>query len=278
MDAHAPEITALVDRLRAEHGSDVGLAAPPTTDDEGFDSAIHLLELTDASLPPAWRRPLVVRVKADPERADEALREREIHRWLVARDYPAPEILAVFRPGELTDLPVQVMARAPGILLADAFLRRPWTARRLLRRLARLQAELHASRSTASRRETTSSIAGCGWRGSPPTASTTSPSAPAWRASTPWLTGCAPARWRCATATSTRSTSSATTPRPRSSTGPTPASSTAATRVTPLTTGRRASPPAWSTSCAAASTRPRPPYPPVPAEIPAPGPLTSYRR
>ena len=144
MDRPAPEIDALVEVLRDEHGPDVRLASEPETKSEGFDSAIHLVDLAGESLPPAWRQPLVLRIKSDAARADEAHREQRIHDWLIARGYPAPAMLAVFDPGTLSDRPVQVLARASGPLLLDAVLRRPWSARKALRLLAHLQARLHS--------------------------------------------------------------------------------------------------------------------------------------
>jgi aminoglycoside phosphotransferase (APT) family kinase protein len=124
-------------------GDAVTLSEPSTTRGEGFDSEIHLVHLAGSALPPAWRDPLVLRILPTPDRLADGHREAAIQDRLADLGYPAPRVLHVFAPGELTDRPTQVVQRAPGGLLLDDLLRRPWTARRLVRRLAELQARLH---------------------------------------------------------------------------------------------------------------------------------------
>ncbi len=70
-------------------------------------------------------------------------REAAIQEWCVTHEYPAPEVLAVFGPGELLDLPVQVMQRGPDSTLLDAVKRAPWRAPALVDRLASLHLRLH---------------------------------------------------------------------------------------------------------------------------------------
>jgi aminoglycoside phosphotransferase (APT) family kinase protein len=135
---------ALVRWASERFGDAVTLAEPSTTRGEGFDSEIHLVHLAGPSLPPDWSQPLVLRILPTPDRLADAHREAAIQDRVADLGYPAPRILHVFAPGELTDRPAQVMQRAPGALLLDDLLRRPWTARRLVRRLAELQVRLHA--------------------------------------------------------------------------------------------------------------------------------------
>ena len=140
---HAPAVDTLADWLEGEHGGTVELAEPAVSKGEGFDSEVHLVRFSGAMLPAPWREPLALRVKAEADRGPEAVREAAIQGWLADRGYPAPRVLRVFAPGELVDLPVQVMERAPGVLLVDALKSRPWRARSLCGRLASVHAELH---------------------------------------------------------------------------------------------------------------------------------------
>lgn len=125
-------------------GGPVDLVGEIQTKGEGFDSTIHFLQLEGDLLPEEWRQPLVLRIKSDPDRLDEARAEAEVHNWLVTNGYPAPPVHKVFAPGELIDLPVQVLARAPGTLALEALVRQPWRARRTLRLLAAAHSRLHA--------------------------------------------------------------------------------------------------------------------------------------
>lgn len=56
----------------------------------------------------------------------------------MGRGFPAPRVLQVLSPGELLDLPVQVMERVPGVTMLDAIKRRPWQVGALVDRLAAL--------------------------------------------------------------------------------------------------------------------------------------------
>jgi aminoglycoside phosphotransferase (APT) family kinase protein len=134
---------ALAGWLADRFGGQVQLAEPATSVGDGFDSAIWLVRYSGARLPGAWRLPLVLRVKADAARAGEAQREADVQAWAADRGYPAPRVLAVMAPGELLDLPAQVMERAPGPMLLDHLRRRPWQTPRRMGQLAELQARLH---------------------------------------------------------------------------------------------------------------------------------------
>jgi len=140
----APVVRALLALARQRWGAEVELGEPPTSNTEGFDSEIHLVHLTGGGLPEAWRQPLVLRVKADADRLEEAQQEADVQRWLADTGFPAPRVLAVHPPGELAPGAVQVMERAPGTMLLDALKARPWTARRSIGQLAAVHARLHA--------------------------------------------------------------------------------------------------------------------------------------
>lgn len=139
----SPEVDALVRRLEQRHGAPVELVEPESTPAGGADSTIAFVQFSGAALPDAWRSPLVVRTKGSPDRAAEAEREAHIHRWLTDRDFPVPEILEIFAPGDLVEVPVQVMTRAPGSVMAEVLRRSPWRTGSTTRSLADLQARLH---------------------------------------------------------------------------------------------------------------------------------------
>ncbi len=115
----------------------------PSSVGAGFDSYIHLLQLGGAGLPGPWRQPLVVRILPTADRADSARREADVQGWCADRAFPAPRVLAVLNPGDLLDLPVQVMERIAGVTMLDAIKRRPWQVGSLVDRLADLQLRLH---------------------------------------------------------------------------------------------------------------------------------------
>ncbi len=125
-------------------GGPVAVAGEPTTIAGGFDSFIHGLELTGDALPPGWGGPLVVRMLPSPQRAPQAAREAAVQGWSADHGYAAPRVLAVLGPDDGFDLPTQVMERASGTTMLDAFSAKPWRARRLVDRLATLALRLHA--------------------------------------------------------------------------------------------------------------------------------------
>ena len=137
------EVAALVARLGERFGGGVALAEPATSKGEGFDSDVYLVRFSGAALPDEWRRPLVLRVKSDAERLEEAQLEAATQAWLADRGYPAPRVLEVFAPGALVDRPAQVMERAPGALMLDRVVSKPWRALGAVRQLASLHVQLH---------------------------------------------------------------------------------------------------------------------------------------
>jgi aminoglycoside phosphotransferase (APT) family kinase protein len=139
----ADEIAALIGWLDARYGRGVALAEPATSKGEGFDSDVYLVRFSGDALPEEWRRPLVLRIKSDGDRLDEARHEAATQAWLANRGYPAPRVLEVFAPGALLDRPAQVMERAPGALMLDSVVSKPWRALRAVRQLASLHVQLH---------------------------------------------------------------------------------------------------------------------------------------
>ena len=143
----AGDVTGVTTRFRRfledEFGGPVELAAPVTTSGRGFDSDIYFVRVLGEALPAIWRGPLVLRVKARPDALAEARFEADVQDWAAARGYPTPRVLRVFEAGELADGPAQVIERAPGDLVLDRAMHRPWAIRHLIGQLARLQARLH---------------------------------------------------------------------------------------------------------------------------------------
>lgn len=141
----AEEVAAHLAVLAGQRfGGPVVVSGSPAAVGAGFDSYIHLVELTGAVLPAAWTHPLVLRLLPSPDRQEQALREAAVQGWCAASGYPAPEVFAVFGPEDGFGLPAQVMERAPGVTALDALKARPWRAFALVDQLARLQLELHA--------------------------------------------------------------------------------------------------------------------------------------
>jgi aminoglycoside phosphotransferase (APT) family kinase protein len=127
----------------ARFGGRVQVVGEPTAIGIGFDSYIHRLDLGGPDLPDAWRGPLIVRLLPSPDRAPQAEREATVQRWCGDQGYAVPQVLAVLHPADGLGLPVQVMERAPGTTMLDAFSAKPWRARRLVDQLAALALRLH---------------------------------------------------------------------------------------------------------------------------------------
>jgi aminoglycoside phosphotransferase (APT) family kinase protein len=127
----------------ARFGVPVDVAESPTLVATGYDNRICLVQLSGAGLPDEWTRPLVARIARTADRLATAEREATIQNWCVLHDVPAPAVLAVIPPGDTFETPVQIMERAPGTTVVDAFTRTPRQAPALIDRLAALQAALH---------------------------------------------------------------------------------------------------------------------------------------
>jgi aminoglycoside phosphotransferase (APT) family kinase protein len=140
----AATAAALRSWLETEYGGTVLDAEAPGSNDTGRATLVHLMRFTGSQLPAEWRGPLVARIHQSRREEETSLREASIQRWCSERDYPAPRMVATFRPDELLALPVQVMERVPGITMLDALKKQPWRALGCIDQLARLQLRLHA--------------------------------------------------------------------------------------------------------------------------------------
>lgn len=145
--AHQPTAAEAADAvgrwLAGRHDGRVDLLGRPTTAGDGYDTAVSFVRYGGTVLPPEWRRDLVLRVHPTADRSALARHEAAAQNWCADRGYPAPRVLAVFDAGDLVDLPLQVVERAPGRTMLAATLRAPWATRRVIRRLASLHADLH---------------------------------------------------------------------------------------------------------------------------------------
>lgn len=121
----------------------VTVEGEPSTAGEGMDNEVYFVRLRGDGLPDAWSSDVVVRVQPDIDRYDVAEAEVAVQQWCRGLDYPAPEVLALLAPGELTDASAQVMVRVPGVPMIEAMLPRFWRAPRLVTLLADLHVRLH---------------------------------------------------------------------------------------------------------------------------------------
>jgi aminoglycoside phosphotransferase (APT) family kinase protein len=115
--------------------------APPERLSGGADFWVYGLRFAGPALPARWSAPLVARVPAAAARYEMLRQDSAVQCWAAAQGYPAPEVLAVLAPGEELPLPVQVMARVPGVPLIAAA--RGGEFLELLVRLGSVHAELH---------------------------------------------------------------------------------------------------------------------------------------
>ena len=110
----------------------------------GFDSFIHAVDLPATRFRLSGAAPLVVRMLPIADRAPQAAGRPRCRAGARDRGYAAPRVLAVLGPDDGFELPTQVMERAPGTTMLDAFSAKPWRARRLVDQLAGLALRLHA--------------------------------------------------------------------------------------------------------------------------------------
>ena len=143
----SPRETAIAEALAADaserFATNVVVASPPTSAGEGMDNEIVFVQLAGDGLPASWRGPLVVRVQPDVNRYEIAKAEVEVQRWCRTVDYPVPEVLALYEPGQLTSASAQVMVRVPGVPMLEAMVPAVWRAPSLVGRLADLHVRLH---------------------------------------------------------------------------------------------------------------------------------------
>ena len=142
------DASGVAERLRrwaaTRFAGEVAVVGSPAAVGMGFDSYIHLVRLAGATLPAEWAAPLVVRLLPSADRVEQAHREAVVQAWCASHGYPAPHVLAVLDPGDVFDLPAQVMDLAPGVTGLAALKARPWRVRALIHQLAGLQLQLHA--------------------------------------------------------------------------------------------------------------------------------------
>jgi aminoglycoside phosphotransferase (APT) family kinase protein len=139
--------TALAEALAADAAERfttiVTVSGEPTTAGEGMDNEIVFVRLAGDGLPAAWQRPLVLRVQPDGDRYEVAEAEVEVQRWCGTVGFPAPDVLALYEPGRLTDASAQLMVRVPGVPMLEAMVPTIWRAPRFIARLAELHVQLH---------------------------------------------------------------------------------------------------------------------------------------
>jgi len=142
--ARAWEIAeALAAHASDRFGTGVSVATEPSTAGEGMDNEIYFVDLAGDGLPSEWRGTVVVRVQPDADRFDIAEAEAQVQDWCGTVDYPAPTMLALFEPGELTGSSAQVMVRVPGVPMLEAMVPTLWRAPALVGLLADLHVRLH---------------------------------------------------------------------------------------------------------------------------------------
>jgi aminoglycoside phosphotransferase (APT) family kinase protein len=129
--------------LERRYSAPVHEVEPPRSNGAGRATLIHLVRFAGPNLPSEWAEPLVVRIHQSVREAEASAREAAIQDWCADRGYPAPRVLALFAPGELLSLPVQVMERARGVAMLDAVKHAPWLAPRMIDQLGALQRRLH---------------------------------------------------------------------------------------------------------------------------------------
>jgi aminoglycoside phosphotransferase (APT) family kinase protein len=145
----ASRLLAIADALAADAGERFGttvtVVGEPTTAGEGMDNEIVFVRLAGDGLPGPWQGPLVVRVQPDAERYEIAEAEVAVQRWCQTVGYPAPDVLALYEPGRLTDASAQVMVRVPGVPMLEGMVPAVWRSPALVARLADLHVQLHGT-------------------------------------------------------------------------------------------------------------------------------------
>jgi aminoglycoside phosphotransferase (APT) family kinase protein len=135
--------SALAAVLESEYGAAVTEASPPQSLGDGFDCFVYSVQFAGSALPLEWTKPVVLRVPPVTDRFPLLERETRLLEWCAEAGFPAPRPLAIYAPGEVVDLPVQVLEQAPGTNLMKAMLGAPWRAPERVSRFARQHAALH---------------------------------------------------------------------------------------------------------------------------------------
>ncbi len=136
----APLLGYLRDRLGV---ADLGFRQTPTAIPDGWETYIYRFQLQSAALPPAYDRPLILRVYASARGADRLCHEFAVQQHLRGLGYPVPEPLGCETDSTILGGPFMLMEWVPGRTLLDLLFRQPWRILRGPGRMAQLHARLH---------------------------------------------------------------------------------------------------------------------------------------
>jgi len=136
---------ALLDELRRRLDlPGLGYAEPPAPLPDGWECYLYTFRLRGPGLPPAWDRPLVLRIHADRRGVPHARREFAAPRYLAGLGYPVPRPLLLEESGEAFGGPFLIDERVEGWSLLHALLHRPWNLLGFAGLMADAHARLHA--------------------------------------------------------------------------------------------------------------------------------------
>jgi aminoglycoside phosphotransferase (APT) family kinase protein len=143
--ANAEQVApALLAYVKARLGvGGLRFAEAPAAIETGWETHIYSLQIDGEGVPPEWARPLILRVYPHAHQADRAEFDAAVQRFVVARGYPAPAVLAVETSGDSVGRPFLIMERAPGRTMLDRLQANPIAARGLTPLMAKAHADLH---------------------------------------------------------------------------------------------------------------------------------------
>jgi aminoglycoside phosphotransferase (APT) family kinase protein len=117
----------------------------PTPVPEGWETYTYRFQFLNAStLPPAFARPLILRVFAGTPGVPRARHEFAVQRSLEQTGYRVASPLLLEERCDVFGGPFQIMEQVPGETLFRGLLRRPWWIWPAARRMAATHADLHA--------------------------------------------------------------------------------------------------------------------------------------
>ncbi len=137
----APLLAYLRDRLGT---AELAFRQEPTAIPDGWETYIYRFQLqSSTALPPAFARPLVLRVYANAQGSHRLRHEFAVQQHLHGLGYPVPEPLAREMDSQILGGPFMLMEWVPGRTLLDLLFRQPWRILRGPGRMAQLHARLH---------------------------------------------------------------------------------------------------------------------------------------